>query len=140
MAIETTFALIKPDAVARSIEGAIISKINESPLSIVAIKKLHLTREQAELFYAVHSERPFFEDLTSFISSGPLFALALEGENGVQTWRDLMGATNPADAAEGTVRAEFGTELGRNVTHGSDSLENAALELSIFFSQLELVR
>ncbi len=140
MKAERTLALIKPDATKRQIEGKIISMINESPLNIVSIKRVELSEEQAAIFYEVHSDKPFFGDLTSFISSGPLYALALEGENAVTTWRTLMGATNPADADEGTVRALYGTELGRNVVHGSDSDVNARIELGIFFSELEIVR
>ncbi len=140
MKAERTLALIKPDATKRQIEGKIISMINESPLNIVSIKRVELSEEQAAIFYEVHSDKPFFGDLTSFISSGPLYALALEGENAVPTWRTLMGATNPADADEGTVRALYGTELGRNVVHGSDSNVNARIELGIFFSELEIVR
>jgi len=140
MKVERTLALIKPDATKRQIEGKIIAMINESPLNIVAIKRVQLTEDQAALFYEVHSDKPFFGDLTSFISSGPLYALTLEGDNAVKTWRTLMGATNPADADEGTVRALYGTELGRNVVHGSDSDINARIELGIFFSELEVVQ
>lgn len=139
MAKERTLALIKPDAVADKLEGEILSMICKTHLSVVAIKKVQLTEAEAALFYAVHEDKPFFGDLTSFISSGPLFAAALEGEDAVTTWRTLMGATNPADADEGTIRAKFGKAINRNVVHGSDSVENAKTELAIFFSELEIV-
>ena len=139
MSVDRTFALIKPDAVKRGIVGKIIDKIIEIGFSIVNIRKIHLTEDQGALFYAVHSDKPFFGDLKSFISSGPLYALVLEAEGAVKKWRDTMGATNPADAAEGTIRREFGTELSRNVVHGSDSQENSKIESSIFFSELELI-
>ncbi len=140
MAIERTLALIKPDAVESKIEGDVIAMISKSGLAILQIKKVHLTQAEAALFYAVHDGKPFFADLTSFISSGSLYALALEGENAVVAWRTLMGATNPADAAEGTVRKRFGKAINRNVVHGSDSVENARIEMGIFFSELEYVK
>ncbi len=139
MAKERTLALIKPDAVADKLEGEVLSMICKTDMSVVAIKKVQLTEAEAALFYAVHEDKPFFGDLTSFISSGPLFALALEGEDAVVSWRTLMGATNPAYADEGTIRAKFGKAINRNVVHGSDSVENAKIELAIFFSELEIV-
>lgn len=139
MAKERTLALIKPDAVADKLEGEVLAMICKTDLNIVAIKKVQLTEAEAALFYAVHADKPFFGDLTSFISSGPLFAVALEGENAVVAWRTLMGATNPADADEGTIRAKYGKAINRNVVHGSDSVENAKTELAIFFNELEIV-
>lgn len=139
MAVERTLALIKPDALAQKLEGEVLAMICKTELNIIAIKKVHLTEKEAGLFYDVHRDKPFFEDLTSFISSAPLIAVALEGENAVVAWRTLMGATNPADADEGTIRALYGKAINRNVVHGSDSVENAKTELSIFFSELEIV-
>jgi len=140
MARERTLALIKPDAVEAKIEGEVLAMICKSDLNILAVKKVQLKKSDAALFYAVHEGKPFFEDLTSFISSGPLYAVALEGENSVITWRTLMGATNPAESAEGTIRKRFGKAINRNVVHGSDSVENARAELAIFFSELEFIR
>ncbi len=140
MATERTLALIKPDAVESKIEGDVLAMICQSGLNILAIKKVKLSASEAALFYAVHDGKPFFADLTSFISSGPLYAVALEGENGVVSWRTLMGATNPAEAAEGTIRKRFGKAINRNVVHGSDSVENAKIEMAIFFSELEYVK
>ncbi len=134
---ERTLALIKPDAVAEKLEGEVLSMICKTELSIIAIKKVQLNEDEASLFYAVHADKPFFGDLISFISSGPLFAVALEGEDAVLSWRTLMGATNPADADEGTIRKKYGKAINRNVVHGSDSEENAQIELAIFFSELE---
>ncbi len=140
MAFERTLALIKPDAVAAKLEGEVLAMICKSELNIVAIKRVHLSKKEAALFYGVHSDQPFFGDLTSFISSGPLYAVALEGEDAIGTWRRLMGTTNPAEAAEGTIRACFGTALSRNVVHGSDCAVNAKIELPIFFNELEIVQ
>ena len=134
-----TFAIIKPDAVRAGDHGAIIQKISDSGFKIRGMKLIHQTQKQAEGFYAVHAERPFFGELTEFISSGPCVVLALEKENAVPSWRELMGATNPAEAAEGTLRKEFAASIGENAVHGSDSDENAAIEISYFFSKLELV-
>ena len=134
-----TFAIIKPDAVRAGNHGAIIQKISDSGFKIRGMKLIHQTQKQAEGFYAVHAERPFFGELTEFISSGPCVVLALEKENAVPSWRELMGATNPAEAAEGTLRKEFAASIGENAVHGSDSDENAAIEISYFFSKLELV-
>jgi nucleoside-diphosphate kinase len=134
-----TFGIIKPDAVRAGNQGAIIQKITEAGFKIRGMKLIHQSKKQAEGFYAVHAERPFFGELTEFMSSGPCVVLALEKENAVPSWRELMGATNPADAAEGTIRKEFAASIGENAVHGSDSEENAAIEIAYFFSKLELV-
>ena len=134
-----TFAIIKPDAVRAGNHGAIIQKISASGFKIRGMKLIHQSQKQAEGFYAVHAERPFFGELTEFISSGPCVVLALEKDNAVPAWRELMGATNPAEATEGTLRKEFAASIGENAVHGSDSDENAAIEISYFFSKLELV-
>ena len=134
-----TFGIIKPDAVTKGVQGAIIQKILDNGFGIRGMKLIHQTKKQAEGFYAVHRERPFFGELTEFMSSGPCVVLVLEKENAVPEWRNLMGATNPAEADEGTIRKEFASSIGENAVHGSDSDENAALEISYFFSKLELV-
>lgn len=134
-----TFGIIKPDAVAKGHSGKIIDRIISSGFKIRGMKLIHQTRSQAEGFYAVHKERPFFGELTEFMSSGPCIVLALEKENAVPAWRELMGATNPAEAAEGTLRKDFAGSIGENAVHGSDSEENAAIEIAYFFSKLELV-
>jgi nucleoside-diphosphate kinase len=134
-----TFGIIKPDAVKNGKAGAIIQKIVEAGFRIRGMKLIHQSLKQAEGFYAVHKERPFFGELTEFMSSGACVVLALEKENAVKAWRDLMGATNPAEAAEGTLRKEFATSIGENAVHGSDSEENAEIEIAYFFSKLELV-
>ena len=134
-----TFGIIKPDAVAKGHTGKIIDKILSAGFQIRGMKLIHQSKRQSEGFYAVHSERPFFGELTEFMSSGPCVVLALENENAVKAWRDLMGATNPAEAAEGTLRKEFAGSIGENAVHGSDSDENAAIEIAYFFSKLELV-
>jgi len=134
-----TFGIIKPDAVRAGKQGAILQKILDAGFQVRGMKLIHQTRKQAEGFYAVHAERPFFGELTEFMSSGPCVVLALEKENAVKAWRDLMGATNPAEAAEGTLRKEFAASIGENAVHGSDSEENAAIEIAYFFSKLELV-
>ncbi|HEX9959833.1 MAG TPA: nucleoside-diphosphate kinase [Pyrinomonadaceae bacterium] len=134
-----TFGIIKPDAVRAGRQGAILQKILDAGFKIRGMKLIHQSRKQAEGFYAVHAERPFFGELTEFMSSGPCVVLALEKENAVKAWRDLMGATNPAEAAEGTLRREFAASIGENAVHGSDSDENAAIEIAYFFSKLELV-
>lgn len=134
-----TFGIIKPDAVAGGKTGHIIQRILDNGFRIRAMKMLHMTTKEAEGFYAVHRERPFFAGLTEFMSSGPCVVLVLEKEGAVKAWRDLMGATDPAKAEAGTLRKEFGGSVGENATHGSDSDENAAIEISYFFSQLELV-
>ncbi len=134
-----TFGIIKPDAVKNGKAGAIIQKIVEAGFKIRGMKLIHQSLKQAEGFYEVHKERPFFGELTEFMSSGACVVLALEKENAVKAWRDLMGATNPAEAAEGTLRKEFAASIGENAVHGSDSDENAAIEIAYFFSKLELV-
>jgi nucleoside-diphosphate kinase len=137
--MERTFAIIKPNAFADANSGKIISCIYEEGFKIVGIKKLYLSKVEAEGFYYVHKERPFFAELTEFMSSGPCIVMVLEADNAIQKWRDLMGATNPADAAEGTLRRQFGASLGENATHGSDAPETAAFEIGYFFSGLELL-
>ena len=134
-----TFGIIKPDAVRGGKVGQIIQRITEGGFRIRAMKLIHMTRREAEGFYAVHRERPFFGELTEFMSSGACVVMALEKEGAVKAWRDLMGATDPAKADAGTLRKEFGGSMGENAVHGSDSEENAAIEISYFFSQLELV-
>lgn len=131
--IQTTFAMIKPDAVEAKNSGKIIDLIEQNGFNIVRMEKIILSPEIAEEFYAVHKERPFYGELVEFVTSGPVIAMALEKENAVQAWRDLMGATNPAQAAEGTVRKLYATSIGKNAAHGSDSVENAETELDLFF-------
>ncbi len=137
--MERTFAIIKPDAFAAGHAGKIIARIYEEGFKVVGLKKLYMSKVEAEGFYAVHKERPFFGELTDFMSSGPCVVMALEAEGAIIKWRDLMGATNPAEAAEGTLRKEFGTSIGENATHGSDAPETAAFELGYFFNGLELL-
>lgn len=137
--MERTFAIIKPNAFADGNSGKIISRIYEEGFKVVGLKKLYLSKVEAEGFYYVHKDRPFFGELTDFMSSGPCVVMVLEADNAIQKWRDLMGATNPADAAEGTLRRQFGASLGENATHGSDAPETAAFEVSYFFSGLELL-
>ena len=139
MAIERTLSIIKPDATRRNITGKVIDRLESAGLRIVAQKRLHLSQAQAEAFYAVHKERPFFGDLVSFMTSGPVVVQVLEGENAVQKNRDVMGATNPANAAEGTIRKDFAESIEANSVHGSDSAENAAIEIAYFFAQTEIV-
>ena len=134
-----TFAIIKPDAVRAAKTGAIIQRMLDGGFQISALKMIHMTLKEAEGFYAVHRERPFFPGLTEFMSSGPCVVLVLEKDNAVKGWRDLMGATDPAKADDGTIRKEFGSSVGENATHGSDSDENAAIEIAYFFSQIEIV-
>ena len=134
-----TFGIIKPDAVRSGQTGAIIQRITDGGFRVRAMKLIQMTLAEAEGFYAVHKERPFFPELTQFMSSAPCVVMALEKEGAVKAWRDLMGATDPAKAHEGTLRKEFGSSMGENAVHGSDSEENARIEISYFFSQLELV-
>ena len=134
-----TFAIIKPDAVRAGNTGKIIDRIIADGFSIRALKMIHQSRKQAEGFYEVHRGKPFYEGLTEFMSSGPCVVMVLEKEGAVKAWRDLMGATDPAKADDGTIRKEFGGSVGENATHGSDSDENAAIEISYFFGKLELV-
>lgn len=139
MANNLTLGIIKPDAVRQGKIGLILQRIIDSGFNIRAMKLIRMTREEAEGFYAVHRERPFFGELTAFMSSGPCVVMVLEKEDAVRAWRDLMGATDPAKAAEGTIRKEFGSNVGENAVHGSDSDENAAIEIAYFFSRLEMV-
>jgi nucleoside-diphosphate kinase len=134
-----TFGIIKPDAVRAGKHGSIIQRVLDSGFKIRGMKLIHQSKKQAEGFYAVHAGKGFYEELTEFMSSGPCVVLALEKENAVKAWRDLMGATNPAEAAEGTLRKEFASSIGENAVHGSDSDENAEIEIGYFFSKLELV-
>ena len=138
MAIERTVSIIKPDAVGKNVIGKIYSRFEENGLKIVAAKMKQLTLKEAQEFYAVHKERPFYAKLVEFMTSGPVMIQVLEGENAVLKNRELMGATNPAEAAEGTIRAGFATSVSINAVHGSDSTENAALEIAYFFSQTEI--
>ena len=131
---ERTFSIIKPDAVRKGYTGAILAEIEKGGFQICAIKKLSISKKQAEGFYAVHSARPFFSSLTDFMSSGPIVLMVLEKENAIADWRKLMGATDPLKAEEGTLRKRFGTDIGHNATHGSDAAQTAKEELAIFFS------
>jgi len=139
MALERTFSIIKPDATRRNLTGKINAMLEDAGLRIVAQKRAQLTRAQAEGFYAVHRERPFFNDLVNFMISGPVVLQVLEGENAVLKNREVMGATNPANADEGTIRKTFAESIEANSVHGSDSLENAAIEIAYFFAQIEIV-
>ena len=139
MSIEQTLSIIKPDATKRNLTGKINSKLEDSGLKIIAQKRILLSKTQAEDFYKVHQERPFYNDLVKFMISGPVVVQVLEGENAVSKNREVMGATNPDEAEDGTIRKEFAFSLEANSVHGSDSLENAKIEISFFFSQIELV-
>lgn len=139
MTMERTLAIIKPDAVGRNLTGEILSRIHAAKFQILAIKSLRLTKIEAEGFYAVHRERPFFKDLTDFMSSGKAVVMVLEAEGAIAKWRETMGATDPAKAAPGTIRRELGTSIQYNCTHGSDAPETAAFEISYFFAGSELV-
>lgn len=139
MAVEQTLSIIKPDATRRNLTGRINAKFEENNLRIVAQKRVRLSREQAEGFYAVHKERSFFDELVDYMMSGPVVVQVLEGENAVSRNREIMGATNPANADEGTIRKEFGVDVQENSVHGSDSQENAAKEIAFFFSAIEIV-
>lgn len=137
--MERTLSIVKPDGVERGLIGEVIKRLEASDLSIIAMKMIYMTKAQAEGFYAVHKERPFFESLTKFMSSGPAVVMVLEGENVISRYRDLMGATNYKDAAEGTIRREFATDIEKNVVHGSDAPETAAFEIGYFFNRFEIV-
>jgi nucleoside-diphosphate kinase len=137
--MERTFAIIKPDAFAAGNAGKILSRIYEEGFKVAGLKKLYLSRIEAEGFYYVHKSRPFFGELTEFMSSGPCVVMVLEADGAIKKWRDLMGATNPAAAPEGSLRRQFGTSVGENATHGSDAPETAAFEIGYFFSGLELL-
>ncbi|MFS8036936.1 nucleoside-diphosphate kinase [Xanthobacter sp. AM11] len=139
MAIERTFSIIKPDATRRNLTGAINAVIEQAGLRIVAQKRVQMTREQAETFYGVHRERPFFGDLVAFMTSGPVVVQVLEGEDAVARYREVMGATNPANAAEGTIRKLFAESIEANSAHGSDSVDNAKVEIAQFFAGNEIV-
>ena len=139
MAVSRTLSIIKPDATKRNLTGKINAKFEDAGLRIVAQKRIHLTKAQAGQFYAVHAERPFFDELTTFMASEPVVVQVLEGEDAVTANRTVMGATNPAEADAGTIRKEFALSIGENSVHGSDSDENAAIEIAFFFSGLELV-
>jgi|TARA_B100001105_G_scaffold4144_1_gene3053 nucleoside-diphosphate kinase len=134
-----TFAMIKPDAVRNGYMGKILDRIIEADFKILGAKLIRMTKAQAEGFYAIHRERPFFQELTTFMSSGKAMVLALEKENAVSAWRDTIGATNPAEAVDGTIRKDFATSLGENAVHGADSDENAAIEIGFFFTDSELI-
>jgi len=139
LALERTFAIIKPDAVNRGQQGEILARIHKAGFKVVAIKSMRLTKEEAGGFYAVHKARPFFGELTDFMSSGKIFAMVLEAEGAIPKWRDTMGATDPKKAAAGTIRHDLGTSIGNNCTHGSDAPDTAAFEIGYFFSGLELI-
>ncbi len=139
MALERTFSIIKPDATRRNLTGKINAKFEEAGLRIVAQKRIHMTKAQAGKFYDVHAERPFYDELCEFMSSEPVVVQVLEGENAIAKNREVMGATNPADADPGTIRAEFAESVGENSVHGSDAPETAAIEIAYFFSGIELV-
>ncbi len=138
MALERTFSIVKPDAVAKNVIGEIYARFEKGGLRIIASKMLHMSREQAEGFYEVHKERPFYQDLVAFMTSGPVMVQVLEGENAIARNRELMGATNPADADAGTIRADFATSVEENAAHGSDAPETAKVEIAFFFSEDEL--
>lgn len=139
MSIERTFAIVKPDAVKRGLTGEILSRVNAAKFQIIAIKSLRLTKSEAEGFYAVHRERPFFGELTDFMSSGKAVVLVLEAEGAIAKWRETMGVTDPAKAAPGTIRRDLGTSIQYNCTHGSDAPETAAFEIAYFFAGMELI-
>jgi nucleoside-diphosphate kinase len=139
MAVERTFSIIKPDATARNLTGAINSMIEQAGLRIVAQKRVRISREQAEIFYAIHRERPFFRELVEFMISGPVVVQVLEGENAIAKYRDIMGATDPAKAAPGTIRKVYAKSIGENSVHGSDAPETAVKEIAQFFSGNEMV-
>ncbi len=139
MALERTFSILKPDATRRNITGKVIAKFEEGGLRVVASKRIHMTEEQAGGFYAVHRERPFFGELVEFMTSGPVVVQVLEGENAIARNREIMGATNPAEADAGTVRAEFAESIGENTVHGSDAPETAKEEIAYFFTDAEIV-
>jgi nucleoside-diphosphate kinase len=136
--IERTFAIVKPDAVAKGVTGEILARIEANGLEIIGLKRLHLSEQQAQGFYAVHKERPFFGELVTFMTSGPIVAMVLQGEGAIAKWRDLMGPTNSNEAPKGSIRGDFGTDIERNASHGSDAPETARLEISYFFNATEI--
>ncbi|HJM83401.1 MAG TPA: nucleoside-diphosphate kinase [Nitrospinota bacterium] len=137
--MDQTLAIIKPDAASRALTGKIVSRIESNGLKIIAMKLIHMSKDQAEDFYIEHKERPFFDSLTDYMASGPCYVIVLEGEKAQLQWRDAMGATNPVDAADGTIRKDFGQSLEQNSVHGSDSPSSAAREIAFFFSELEIM-
>jgi nucleoside-diphosphate kinase len=137
--MQRTLSIIKPDGVSRGLIGDVVGRLEKNGLRIIAMKMIHMTKAQAEGFYAVHRERPFFGSLTDFMSSGPAVVMVLEGENAIARYRELMGATNYKEAAPGTIRADFATDIEKNVVHGSDAPETAAFEIGSFFNRLEIV-
>lgn len=139
MAIQRTFSIIKPDATERNLTGAINKVIEDGGLRIIAQRRIHMTRGQAERFYAIHAERPFYGELVDFMTSAPVVVQVLEGDNAVERYREIMGATNPEEAADGTIRKLFAKSIGENSAHGSDSVENATLEIVQFFSEADIV-
>jgi len=139
LALERTFAIIKPDAVGRGLQGDVLARIHKAGFKIVAIRSMRLTKDEAGGFYAVHRERPFFGELTDFMSSGKIFALVLEAEGAISRWRETMGATDPKKAAPGTIRHDLGTSIGNNCTHGSDAPDTAYFEINYFFATHELI-
>ncbi len=140
MAIEQTFGIIKPDSLEKGVVGDIVKCIDEANLKIVGMKMMHMDAEKAQGFYAVHKEKPFFDSLIAFMTSGPCVVMALEGNEAIVTWRKTMGATNPEEAEEGTIRRDFGTNIERNAVHGSDAPETAKVELAYFFENHEIVQ
>ncbi len=136
---EKTLSIIKPDGVARNLIGTVISRLEKEEIRIVAMKMIHMTKEQAKGFYKVHEGKPFFESVTDFMSSGPCIVMVLEGKNVIKRYRDIMGATNYKEALPGTIRHDFATDIEKNIVHGSDSKENAETEIGYFFSQLEIM-
>jgi nucleoside-diphosphate kinase len=137
--METTLSIVKPDGVGRGLAGEVIKRLESNELKIRAMKMIHMSKAQAEGFYAVHKERPFFQSLTAFMTSGPCVVMVLEGENAISRYRKLMGATNYKEADPGTIRADFATDIEKNVVHGSDAPETAAFEIGYFFNRLEIV-
>ena len=137
--MERTLSIVKPDGVARGLIGEVVKRLETNGLKIVAMKMIHMNRDRAEGFYAVHRERPFFGSLTAFMSSGPVVVMVLEGDNAISRYRGLMGATNYKDADPGTIRADFATEIEKNIVHGSDAPETAAFEIGYFFNSFEIV-
>jgi nucleoside-diphosphate kinase len=137
--MERTLAIVKPDAVEKKVVGSILARIEKEGFRVVALRMVDMSREEAEGFYAVHRERPFFKDLTAFMSSGPAVVMALEANDAIKRWREVMGVTDPAKAADGSLRKEFGTNIERNATHGSDAPETAAAEIAYFFGGIELI-
>ena len=138
--MDRTLSIIKPDGVKRGLIGEVVKMLEQNNLDIVAMKMLHMTKKQAQGFYAVHRQRPFFESLTDFMSSGPAVVMVLEGENVIARYRELMGATNYKEAAEGTIRKAFATDIEKNIVHGSDAPETASFEISYFFNRFEIIR